>query len=510
MAKPSFGENMKRQLAKRNLSFKAIVAMLIFGVIILVFVFTGTGAQQLGGVGFAAQVNDKYISLKDLDAETARVERSFGQMFGQLGGAQRSFMTSQALNSLIQGELISQYSEKARIFATDHEIKEVIIKDLPYFQDEGRFRRDRYEQILEANRMTPNEFEEKLRKDRKTMRIRALLEASSSPLKLELEKKKLLAESQMNFNFVRLDKGKAVAAMSVPEAEITARLTDATFKGRVAADFQKEPLRYETPAQIRASHILIKVDPANPTSDAAAKKKIDELKVKTATEDFGTLAAATSEDQGSKVNKGDLGFFGRGKMMPEFEDVAFSAKVGEISAPVKSPYGYHLIQVTDRKEAKKAELAGVENEIAKRLISEEKYEAELKVLEDKLAAKDVPGANGQLKRMGLAWQETGFVEMGSDFIPALASREATQAAFRLSESNPISGIVRESDGTGTKFVIEYKAKNTKTLEQPIVAETLARERSAERLTQWLEALQKEATIKRNPAVGANDPMSIGL
>lgn len=510
MAKPSFSENLKRQMAQRNLTWKSITAMVLFGMIILVFVLMSGNNHQMTGVGYAAQVNNTYISLKDLDAETARVERNFGQMFGQLGGAQRSFMTSQALNSLIQGELISQYAEKNRIFATDHEVKETIVKDLPYFQEEGRFRRDRYEQILEANRLTPSEFEEKLRKDRKTMRVRQLLEASSSPLKLELDKKKLLSETQMSFAFARLDKNAAVETMVVSDADIDAKLADASFKGRVEADFAKEPLRYDTQEEVRAQHILIKVDAQNPASDAAARKKIDELAVKAKSGDFGALAAAQSEDLGSKAQKGDLGFFGRGKMVPEFEAVAFSAKVGEISAPVKSPFGYHLIKVTERKEAKKAELKDVERTIAKRLINEERYEAEVKKLEELTTAKDVSGVNAQLAKMGVKWQETGFVEIGSDFIPSMGSREATHAAFKLSAANPLSGVVRESDGSGQKFVIQYKGQSSKPAAEPVSYDMLARERSSERLNQWLEGLQKEAKILRNPSVGANDPMSLGL
>lgn len=510
MAKRSFTEDLKRQLAQRNLSFKSVAAMVLFGMIILVFVLMSGNSQQMTGVGYAAQVNNAYISLRDLDAETSRVERSFGQMFGQLGGAQRSFMTSQALNSLIQGELINQYAEKARIFATDHEIKEVIVRDLPYFQEDGRFRRDRYEQILEANRLTPGEFEEKLRKDRKTQRVRLLMEAASSPLKLELEKKKQLAETQMNFAFVRLDKAVAVEGMAVSEADVDAKLADAAFKSRVEADFAREPLRYDTPEEVRAQHILIKVDPSNPESDAPAKKKIDEIRAQAAGQDFGALAARVSEDLGSKANKGDLGFFSRGKMVPEFEAVAFAAKVGELSEPVRSPFGYHLIKVTERKEAKKAELKDVERQIAKRLINEERYEAELKTLEEVLAAKDLGAVNAQLAKMGVKWQETGFVEIGSDFIPSMGSREATQAAFRLGAANPLSGIVRESDGSGHKFVIQFKGQSSKPAVEPVSAELLARERSSERLTQWLEGLQKEAKILRNPSVGANDPMSLGL
>jgi len=224
MAKPSMSQRLKRNLSSKDFSLRQIGAVVIFGAIALTFVLNMNTGQQLGGRGYAAQVNNSYISLKDLSTETERVERSFGQMFGQLGGAQRSFMTNQALQSLIQSELLSQYSEKASIYATDHEVKDVIVNELPYFQEGGRFRRDLYEQILTSNRMSPGEFEDKVRKDRKLARMRNLMEASSTPLKLEVEKKKQLAESQVNFAFVQLDKEKIGATMQIGRASCRERV----------------------------------------------------------------------------------------------------------------------------------------------------------------------------------------------------------------------------------------------------------------------------------------------
>lgn len=500
MSKPSFTEKFRHQLAARNMSFKSITAMILFGIIILVFVlFTGYGKNVVGGAGYAARVNNTYISLKDLDAETARLERSFGQMLGQFGGAQRSFVTNQALQSLVQTELISQYSEKASIYATDHEIKEMIVNELPYFQQDGGFRREVYENILAANHMTPSEFEEKLRKDRKLQHVRMIFENSASPLKAEIEKKKLLAETQMDFQFVRLEKEKIAQSMPISDATIAAQLANADFKKKVEARFAANPGKFDVQEEVHAAHILIKTKADDAASDAAAKKKIAEIQAKLKSEDFGKLAGQYSEDAGSKANKGDLGFFGRGKMVPEFEDAAFGAKPGTISEPIKTQFGYHLIKVLDKKAAKKAELAQFERSIAKELIAEEKFESEIKHLEEKLTAKDLNAVNEVLKGWGVSWQNTGLVDLGSEFIPALNSKEATQAAFELNEANPLSRLVRDAD---SKFVIQYKTKAMKPSDQKITNETFQRERSVDRLTQWLEALQKSAKIERNPAIGS--------
>jgi len=101
--------------------------------------------------------------------------------------------------------------------------------------------------------------------------------------------------------------------------------------------------------EIRASHILARVSGSN---EAAAKEKIEKAMAELrAGKDFAEVAKAYSEDTGSAQNGGDLGFFARGAMVKEFEDAAFSAKVGELVGPIKSQYGYHIIKVTEIKPA---------------------------------------------------------------------------------------------------------------------------------------------------------------
>jgi len=110
--------------------------------------------------------------------------------------------------------------------------------------------------------------------------------------------------------------------------------------------------------QVRARHILIRAagspSPVEPgkkeLSDAEALAKAQEIKKKLADgADFAQLASSESDDTGSKTKGGDLGFFAHGRMVAPFEQAAFSMKVGEISDPVKSQFGYHIIKVEGRK-----------------------------------------------------------------------------------------------------------------------------------------------------------------
>jgi foldase protein PrsA len=101
-----------------------------------------------------------------------------------------------------------------------------------------------------------------------------------------------------------------------------------------------------TNMEVKASHILVE-------KEEEAKNILEKINKG---EDFGELAKKYSKDPGSKEKGGDLGYFSKGMMVPEFEKAAFALKKGEISAPVKTKHGYHIIKVVDtKKETKKFE-----------------------------------------------------------------------------------------------------------------------------------------------------------
>jgi peptidyl-prolyl cis-trans isomerase D len=123
--------------------------------------------------------------------------------------------------------------------------------------------------------------------------------------------------------------------------------------------------QYQTPEQVRASHILLKTEGKD---DAAVKKQAEELLAKLkAGADFAELAKQKSEDEASAKKGGDLDYFGRGQMVPEFDSVAFSLEPGQMSDLVKTQYGYHIIKVVDKKPAATKPLAEVRAQIEDQL-----------------------------------------------------------------------------------------------------------------------------------------------
>ncbi len=159
----------------------------------------------------------------------------------------------------------------------------------------------------------------------------------------------------------------------------------------VKAAYEKDKAKYVSSEEVQASHILVD------TEEEA--KKIKEQLDKGA--DFATLAKEKSKCP-SAPRGGDLGSFGKGRMVPEFEKVAFALKVGEISAPVKTQFGWHIIKVTGTKAAKTKEFDEVKGEIEQKLLQEKqkkayddlmaslKAKADIKVNEELFKGKEQP------------------------------------------------------------------------------------------------------------------------
>ena len=129
----------------------------------------------------------------------------------------------------------------------------------------------------------------------------------------------------------------------------------------IKAYFDKNHAQFDKPEQVKARHILV----ADPNT---AKQVLAKLK---SGGSWDQLAKQYSTDPSSKDKGGDLGYFGRGQMVPQFQDAAFNAKVGQIVGPVKSPFGYHIIQVTDKKPPQKATLASTHDQIKQQLTQQQ-------------------------------------------------------------------------------------------------------------------------------------------
>ncbi|MBL0715787.1 MAG: peptidylprolyl isomerase [Desulfosarcina sp.] len=248
----------------------------------------------------AATVNGVAISQQNFDFE---LQQTIGQMAqrGQMIGEEALPRIRQSvLNRIIEEELLFQASQAQGINVPEQRISEELAGIKKRFPSE-----EEYRTTMTTLKMTEEDLKRKIRRG---LTIQQLI-------------------------------GTLVADVQVSEAEMK-------------AFYDNNPTLFQTPEQVQARHILIKVEPeADETRKKEALQKIKDLQRKVkAGDDFAVLAQANSEGP-SSAKGGDLGLFRRGQMVKPFEEAAFALQKDEVSEVVETRFGYHLIKVTDRRAA---------------------------------------------------------------------------------------------------------------------------------------------------------------
>jgi len=202
--------------------------------------------------------------------------------------------------------------------------------------------------------------------------------------------------------------------------------------------------QYETPEQIRASHILLKTEGKD---DAEVKGRAEALlKQAKAGADFADLAKKNSEDEATAPNGGDLDFFGRGKMVPEFDQVAFALKPGEISDLVKTQFGYHIIKLVDKKEGTTRTLADVRQQLTDQ-IAFERAQAQASDLAQTIQKQISKPADldKAAAAQGIKVQESGWFARDEPILALGGSPEVAARAFGMNPGT-VSGPISTSRG----------------------------------------------------------------
>ncbi len=227
-----------------------------------------------------------------------------------------------------------------------------------------------------------------------------LLDQKIKAEKIQVDAKALEAEFDEYKKMFRTDENfdRYLKSSDIDEAQIRANISHnlavqqllesrgdlAVTEDEVKAYYDENQKRYEVKEQVRASHILLKVGKKDDkAADAAAKKKAFEVYALAQKEgaDFAELAKTHSEGP-TASRGGDLSFFTRGRMVPEFEKKAFAMKVGELSEPIKTQFGWHVIKVTERKEGRQRPFDEVRESIEKLLKNKKSRRAKADLLKN--------------------------------------------------------------------------------------------------------------------------------
>ena len=393
------------------------------------------------------------------------------QLLKQLGVEQ------QILQQMVDERASLAEARRVGISVSDAEVRQRILS-IPAFQENGAFiGEQRYQQLLRMQRppMTAAEFEDNVRRQLTIQKLRSSITDWLSVPDNELEQEYRRRNDKVKLAVVSFTADNLRSQVAVNDADV-ASFFDAhkdNFKipekrkiryllidiealrakvivpaAEIERTYNDNIEQYSTPEQVRASHILLKTEGKD---DAAVKAKAEDvLKQARAGADFAELAKKYSEDDASAKNGGDLDYFGRGRMVAEFDQAAFSMEPGKISDLVKTQYGYHIIKVVDKKAATTRPLADVRQQIQDQL-SYERAQAQAGDLAQALE-KDVktPADLDRVAKVrGLPVQESGFFARDEPILGLGPSPEAASRAFDMKQGE-VAGPLRSSRG----FVFE--------------------------------------------------------
>jgi peptidyl-prolyl cis-trans isomerase D len=352
-----------------------LVGWVLLGILGIAFSFFGLDWYMRSDSRiFAATVNDVDIPLGEHQRAyqllRARLQERLGNAYDP-ALLNESTLKKSALEQLIREQLLLQEAEAAG-FAISPQLVAARIGAVQGFQEDGRFSKERYERALRLQGMNPSEFEWRLSREMLTQQIINGIAGTAAPTAATADRVYELQGQQRRFSHITLPLERFTDKVEISDGDVSAwydgHLDDFMTPERVRVQYielraenievpgdideeallqlyDEQPDRFITPEERRARHILVSL-PADADDETIAAARAEALAILQRLdegEDFAELAKAESDDPGSAGNGGDLGFFGRGLMTPEFEQAVFELEKGGRSDIVRSPFGFHIV-----------------------------------------------------------------------------------------------------------------------------------------------------------------------
>jgi peptidyl-prolyl cis-trans isomerase D len=483
-------DRMRRHKSWLKWSLGAVVVTFILLYVPQFLKTNGVGAAP-GDV--VATVNGRPITAgvyqRVYDQQITQLRSSYSQltddMIKQLGLGQR------LLQQLVNQEAELAEADRLKLNVSDGELRERLLR-LPAFQQNGQFiGYAQYTQMLASARppVREEEFEEDLRRSLMAEKLQAAItgwiRVSDADVEQDYRRKnekvkldlaifngtqfregiqptdaELTAELAAHPDAYKIPEKRQARYLSIETNALRAKMT--VTPQEVDARYRDNIQTYSTPEQVRASHILFKTEGKD---DAAVKKLAESVLAKVkAGGDFAALAKQYSDD-GSKDNGGDLDYFSKGTMVPEFENAVWSLQPGQITDLVKSQFGYHIIKMTGRRAASTRTIDEVRPQIQEQ-IREEKAQAEAARLAEEIAKeiKSPEDIDRVGKARGLTTGDSGLFARdeplaGLGFVQTVANE-----AFSM-EKGKVSGALRTSQGYAFIALTDIKPSYAPTLDE---------------------------------------------
>jgi peptidyl-prolyl cis-trans isomerase D len=424
-----------------------LIFIILIGGVFVLFMGVGDGFRRGRPTGNAViELGDIRIQTSDFFRLRNQNEENMRERVGDEfdATAMRAFLDAQTLRNLEDGVILADGAQELGLEVPTEEIKRIVQNSQAFRDESGRFVPAAFEAFANREYGGQRNFLEVMRQDLLRQKMMRVLyeQASVSPAELELAARYEL--EQVRLAFVALDT-ETLPGEPLSDEVVAAFLAE--HEEEVRGVYSERADLYIRPEQVHARHILIEVDPdADEAAIEAARDEALALRARLLEgEDFAAVAQIESDDVGTLEDGGDLGFFTRGQNFAAFDEAAFSLQPGDLSEPIRTDKGFHLILVEERREAGSTPFEEVAMELARELATKaaagERAQQTASALAEQIRAGESleAAARGRL----LTLERTDMLRRRPDgFVPGLgAAPEILAAAFALDADAPSSARV---------------------------------------------------------------------
>ncbi len=506
---------------------RSLAVKVIFGIIILVFIFWGVGNFNKAPQHTAAEVNGENISLNDVMREVrANIDnyRRSVPDFSSNVEAQKRFKEL-IVRELVFSALRRQEAKRLGIFVSRVELGAVISRIGMFHDDQGKFDPERYKLALKNRGLTVAEFQDGYRNTLLEEKLMALVTAGVQVSEAEARTAFNFGLTQRTAQYVLFDAAAYMDKAEVSDADISAwyetnkdslrlparvnldyiELTPTALAAsqtvadaEIAAEYAKKADEYSEPAGYRSRQIFLRLPRADASEYKAAKAKADakmaEIQKKLAGgADFADLAKEYSDDTLTAPTGGEMGFLDLGVLPHNVDAAAMALNPGQVSAPVDSEYGLHLIKLEEKRAATQKPLAEVHDEI-KATLAQEKAQAQIPAMQEK--AEDALRLGTSFDKiaaaLGVPLQHSGLIPRVEAVALLKLHKDAVAALNGVPTGRAAPSPLAAEDGVALVFVKDAKPEEVPALDS-VKAEIIAKLKNVR-----AAALAKEAADKALP------------
>lgn len=382
---------------RKDTSLRYVLGILL-GLVALSMVVTLI--PGFGSGGFGAGPGDESVAKVCGETVTSREVRiKMQQMLNKqsLPPESAAIFIPQFVDQFVAVKGVACYANEAGLTASDEDVAMKIQKDVPALWQEGKFvGRQMYESMLKQTGLTVAQFEDSMKKDIETQRLRTLILMSAVATPKEVEDAFRESEEKVKVEYVTIEPGlitgsiqvtdeeakaefeKNKASYAIPESRVVTMYLIETAKIQAGIQVTEDEMRraynenidsFRQPERSHVRHILFKTKEKAESEDAKMKALADRVyKELKAGGKFEELAKKYSEDPGSKDNGGDVGFITRGQTVKNFDEYAFTGPVKALSTPIKTEFGYHIMEILEKQPAGQKSFEEVKTVISAELI----------------------------------------------------------------------------------------------------------------------------------------------